>query len=273
MTVKNLANVSFNDIISCFLAAFKNYYVPMPTDIIFYKERWQAAKVDFNLSYGMFDGDKLVGFIIHAIDKRNDILTAYNTGTGVIPEYRGKKIVQLIYNYALNDLAKNGINKSTLEVITKNEKAIRAYKSIGFKVCKNYKCFSGKITIENDESIQLKKMDLKNVDWNSLPNQQSYSWDNQKETLLRGNFNFYYVLHNNTPESYFIIKNNDTYLAQFDVLNENNIGWNRLFIAMNQVSNTVRTNNVADNLKNKLHSLKEFGLKNTVDQYEMELTF
>ena len=92
MTVRNLANISFDELLSCFLAAFENYYVQMPTDKSYYKERWRLAKVDYNYSYGMFDKNKLVGFIIHAIDKRNGTLIAFNTGTGVLPSYRGKRL-------------------------------------------------------------------------------------------------------------------------------------------------------------------------------------
>ncbi len=81
LTVKDLRNIDFDELMDCFLIAFENYFVKMPTDRNYYKERWRIAKVNFKLSYGMFDGEKLVGFIINAIDKRNGDLTAFNTGT------------------------------------------------------------------------------------------------------------------------------------------------------------------------------------------------
>ena len=103
MIVKHLGHTDFNTIMACFLSAFENYFVKMPTDPKYYKQRWKAAKVNFNLSYGMFDNDKLVGFIINAIDERYGEYIAFNTGTGVIPEYRGQKIVKSIYlNRILN---------------------------------------------------------------------------------------------------------------------------------------------------------------------------
>ena len=132
MTVKNLSDISIDELLDSFLSAFENYFVKMPSDRNYYVERWKAAKVDFNFSYGMMDKGKIIGFIIHAIDKRAGILTAFNTGTGVIPAYRGKRIVKSIYEYALEDLWQNGIEKSTFEVITKNNVAIRSYESVGF---------------------------------------------------------------------------------------------------------------------------------------------
>jgi len=271
MTIKNLSNTSFDALLDCFLLDFENYYVKMPTDRNHYKKRWKAAKVDFNLSYGMFDKEKLVGFIIHAVDKRNGVLIAYNTGTGVIPEYRGKRIVKSIYEYALKDLEHNGIEKSTLEVITENKIAIRAYKSIGFEICKRYKCYFGNIKIESDDECELKEMALQNIDWKKLPNQQFYSWDFQKETILEGNYTFYQILNNKEPESFFIINTEKQFLAQFDLLNTENKGWKRLFLAIKQVLDPFRINNVDDRLKDKIDNLSLFGLENSVDQYEMEL--
>ncbi|GAA4271803.1 GNAT family N-acetyltransferase [Aquimarina gracilis] len=272
MTVKKLSNVPFDELLSCFLLAFENYYVKMPTDKNYYEQRWKAAKVDFNLSYGMFDEEKLVGFIIHAVDYRNGILTAFNTGTGVIPKYRGKRIVKSIYDYALRDLKQNSIEKSTLEVITKNEIAIRAYKSIGFDISKEYKCFNGVIKIENPHQVELKEVDLKNIVWKNLPNQELYSWDNQKETILEGTYKFYHVINNEVSESFFIVNTNAHYLAQFGLLQNKNGGWDRLFSAIKEKSSKIKINNVDERLKEKIDYLTSIGLENPIDQYEMELS-
>ena len=196
MTVQNLSDISFDELLNCFLKAFENYYVKMPTDRNYYKERWKAAKVDFKFSYGMFDKGKLIGFIIHAIDKRDGTLTAFNTGTGVLPEYRRKRIINSIYEYALRDFEQYGIEKITLEVITENKIAIRSYETIGFEIYKNFKCFSGPIKLEKIEQFELKKIDTNSVKWGDLPNQQFYSWDNQKESLLKGDYNYFQVLNN-----------------------------------------------------------------------------
>ena len=271
MFVKNLSNISLDIIIDCFLKAFDNYFVKMPIDKGYYKLRWKAAKVDFKFSYGMFDGEKLVAFIIHAIDIRNGKLTAFNTGTGVIPEYRGKRIVKSVYEHALKDLSENDIEKSVLEVIVKNEIAISLYKGIGFKICKEYKCFKGNIKIDSSFPFELREINLKDVNWSSLPNQQLYSWDNQQESVLEGSYRFFQVLHNEKPESFFVINPDQNYLAQFDLLTEEKDGWERLFTAIRNISESIKVNNVDVRLNEKLDNLILFGLDNAVDQFEMEL--
>jgi len=271
MIVKNLSSVSFEEVLDCFLVAFYNYYVKMPTDSGYYKQRWKAAKVDFNFSYGMFDEGKLVGFIIHAVDRRFGKLMAFNTGTGVIPSYRGKKIVKSIYDYALKDLHQNGIEKSTLEVIRENEAAVRSYKSVGFEICKKYECYAGDIKIDDPDPFELKEIAIKDINWEALPNQQSYSWDFQKETVLEGKYTFFHVLKDKVPESFFIINPQNLYLAQFDLLNTDNKGWKRLFSAIRSISGTIKVINIDDRFKDKIEQLGLIGLENTVNQYELEL--
>lgn len=271
LKIKDLGNIDFDELMDCFLMAFENYFVKMPTDRNYYRERWKNAKVDFKLSYGMFDQEKLVGFIIHAVDNRNGALTAFNTGTGVIPEYRGLKIVQSIYEYALPDLKRNGVLNCSLEVITKNEKAIRSYQSIGFEIIKKYRCYHGIIDLENGDSVELEEISCNKIDWENLPGNAYYSWDNQKESIQGGNFRFFQVLNQNLPESFFAINSDTGLLAQFDLLNGENNGWNRLFIGIKQISGTIKINNVDDRLTKKNDYLNSIGLVNSVDQYEMKL--
>jgi ribosomal protein S18 acetylase RimI-like enzyme len=270
MTVRTLEKVAFKSIIDCFLISFENYFVEMPTDLEYYKERWDNAKVRFDLSYGMFDDEKLVGFIINGIDKRNGDVIAFNTGTGVIPEYRGKKIVKSIYEYALKDSKQNNITKCSLEVIKENVIAIKSYESIGFKKCKNYKCFKGKIHIEDKGSIELNEVDYNQFDTINL-NQEYYSWDNHKNSIKDGNYRYFQVLKDQIPESYFVINPVNGYLAQFDLLNQNKSGWCHLFLGIQSICETIKINNVDETLLDKLNYLNTIDLDNIVDQYEMEL--
>ncbi|RKN81395.1 GNAT family N-acetyltransferase [Ulvibacterium marinum] len=271
MIAKNLGNTDFELVLESFLLAFQDYFVTVPTDGNYYKERWKAAKVDFNFSYGMFDGEKLVGFVIHAIDHRNGKLTAFNTGTGVIPDYRGRKITRSIYEYAFADLKRIGVTNCVLEVIIKNKKAIRSYTGIGFKTYRTYQCFKGIINPKNIETVALTEVELEKVDWANLPNQGFYSWDHQKESILRSNYKFFHVVTDTIPESFFIIHPNTGYLVQFDVLKENKDAWNRLFSGTHRISSTLKVNNVDERLTDKLVQLRAIGLVNTIDQFEMRM--
>jgi len=269
MIVRHLGHTDFNTIMVCFLSAFENYFVKMPTDYNYYKQRWKAAKVNFNLSYGMFDDDKLVGFIINAIDERQGEHIAFNTGTGVIPEYRGRKIVKAIYEHAIPNLRNNGITKSVLEVIIENHKAIKAYEGVGFEICKTYKCFGGEL-LATESQVRVEETPFHKVSWERMPNQDKYSWDFHYKCLKDGNSRYYNVYSDNKVESFFAI-NPDGTINQLEVLNAKKENWERLLSAVQSISNQVRIINVDDRLVVKLAALENAGLKNTVNQYEMEL--
>ncbi|EDP72486.1 acetyltransferase, GNAT family protein [Flavobacteriales bacterium ALC-1] len=271
MIVSHLGDTDFETIMDCFLLSFENYFVQMPTDHEFYQERWKAAGVRYDLSYGMFDEDKLVGFIINAIDRRQGHLTAYNSGTGVIPEYRGQRIVKAIYDYAIPDLIKNGTTKCQLEVITENDKAIKSYEGIGFKKCKHYKCFKGELSTEGENDFILNKVSYDDMSWENLSNQDLYSWDNQKESLAKGDYDYYHVLKANQLQSYFIMNTESGYVAQFEVIEDSSINWQILFSAIQSINKNIRVNNVDERLTNKIKALKSVGIENTVNQFEMEL--
>ncbi|AUP77390.1 GNAT family N-acetyltransferase [Flavivirga eckloniae] len=272
MEVKPLDHIEFSKLMACFLKAFENYFVKMPTDHQFYKERWKMAKVRLDLSYGMFDNETLVGFIINAIDERYGELIAFNTGTGVLPQYRGQRIINTIYKHAIPELKSKGIFKCTLEVIKENTIAIKTYERIGFKITKNYKCYSGSLGIKDGVSnFELKQVDASYFTWGEL-HQDTYSWDNHINTIARGNYHFYSVLADGKPESYFIINPENGYIAQFNVLNDSPKNWDRLFEAISNVSNAIKINNVDEQLTSKVNALNIAGLQNTVDQYEMSFS-
>lgn len=270
MIVKPLNTISFDTLVDCFLKAFENYFVPMPTDKNYYKQRWQAAKVNYELSFGMFDDDKLIGFIIHAIDKRGKRYIAFNTGTGVIPEYRGQGIVNRIYEYALPILESEGITHSVLEVISENVRAIKAYEKVGFSICKNFPCFKG--TLSTSESpLAMQQATFNNFDWKNLPNQNCYSWDNHYNTIQNSNYHYFQYINNNKLEAYLVLNPETGYISQIDVLDKNAKTWDQLLAFVSTLSKDIRIVNVDDRLTHKIDALKRNGLENYVSQLEMEM--
>jgi GNAT superfamily N-acetyltransferase len=271
MKVKNLENIAFEKIIESFLLAFKNYYVEMPTDTGYYQERWKYANVDLKRSYGMFDDERLVGFIINAIGSRDSVLTAFNAGTGVIPEYRGKGIVRQIYKHALPELKSDGIRKCLLEVITENKFAVRAYERIGFKKTRFLKCYNGELKLP-DRAIQLIEKQLGAIDDKVLPGQNYYSWENHIKAIKNNpDYKYYELEKNNKPVSGFIINEKNGYVAQFEVFEKGSSVWNDLFFGIQTISKQIKINNVDSRLLEKVELLDSLGLKNTIDQYEMEM--
>ncbi|MEN3324943.1 GNAT family N-acetyltransferase [Mariniflexile soesokkakense] len=270
MEINNLSKTPMEVIVNCFLESFKNYYVEFPKDKDYFKQRWEMSNLNYSLSYGMFDNNELVGFILHGIENRHNHLTAFNLGTGVVPGYRGKKITKAIYEFAIPDLMFSGVTKCQLEVIKENSFAIRAYTSIGFDITKGYKCFAGEIIKKDDYLYEVKEVNIQDFNFDLTSNQKLYSWENQIESVRRGNFNAFQVMNGSQVESFFIINRENGYIPQLEVIIDTDESWNRLFSAIRSISKTIKINNVDEQLVSKIYYLEKFGLKNTIDQYEME---
>ena len=274
MQIKTLNKIDFGDLVACFNEAFAEYFVKMPTSIDYWEKRWKAARVDYSLSFGMFDDGKLVGFIVNGIDYKNELLTAFNTGTGVLPAYRGKKIVKQLYDFSIPVLVGRGIQNCALEVITKNTQAVKAYESAGFEITKTLICYSGELRDFQLSGITTKPVPFEKIPWEKLINQQFYSWDNLKKAIeiLKDEFRFFYVFEKDKEVGYFILNPNNGYLAQFEWLkNNDNHSPQKLFEGIRQINAKIRINNIDARLEAKIEAVETAGLKNTIDQYEMEL--
>ncbi len=125
---------------------FKNAFSDYPIHFKLTREHFIKKFVDkldinFSLSAGAFYSDTLAGFIFTSISQYEGEKTAYNGGTGVIPEFRGNGLVQQMFQYLLPMFMEYGIQQCILEVLINNHPAIKAYKKLGFVKTRDYKCF------------------------------------------------------------------------------------------------------------------------------------
>ncbi|NNK83731.1 MAG: GNAT family N-acetyltransferase [Flavobacteriaceae bacterium] len=273
MQVKHLASIPFKEIIDCFNISFDGYFVKMPIDASFYKNRWKVAKVDYNLSFGMFDNSQLVGFIINAIDFRNGKKIAFNTGTGVIPEYRGQKIVKAIYDYAIPILKDNKINSCSLEVITENTNAIKAYQRIGFDISKTYICFKNTFEEPFESDVNMTFINPEDFDWKFSTKEKLYSWDNQKEAVTRNaKLSYYSFSKNKDIIGYAIVDKNSGYIAQIEALSDSINDYLLILKKLTSLNLKWRINNIDKRLTEKINAFESLDFQNSVDQFEMKLS-
>lgn len=270
MIVKKLGNTSFKIIFDCFQKAFVNYFVKMPDNLEYFKNRWANEGVNFDLSFGVFDGDELIAFILHAIDEREGKLTAYNAATGIIPDYRGKKLIKHMYNKFLPILKVKNIEQSILEVICDNEKAIKAYQSVGFEIIKNYKCYRGKLSLEKTQEFRNEKIEINSETWQNL-SQTHFSWSNHKKVLSNSFVDMYFVYQNIEKIGYFVINKDKNMLHQFDVFENESKYWQILFQGINHITSSLKILNVDEEENHKIQVLENLELDNYINQYEMYL--
>lgn len=91
-TIKSLENSSFNRLFTAFNAVFQEYGIQLnPQELkIMLHRRGFVPK----LSFGAFEADKLVAFILNGIGIFNGKKTAYDTGTGTLKHVRGQGLAK-----------------------------------------------------------------------------------------------------------------------------------------------------------------------------------
>ncbi|MFP5384933.1 MAG: GNAT family N-acetyltransferase [Bacteriovoracia bacterium] len=169
MVIKNLLQTTPSEIYGAFTLAFKNYVVPIEFQEASTYRRWEEAGVDFAFSYGAFDGDQLVAFILQVPNGR----ILHNFGTGVIPSHRGRHLIEKIYERIIRE-SSDSFNSFTLEVIKENTKALNLYLKLGFKIKRELVCFKGNLFLEEeiDPDVAYEIHPLSEVD--SLPGFNTY---------------------------------------------------------------------------------------------------
>ena len=185
MTIKTLQDVAISDILKAFNEAFSDYIIKLELTEESLITKIKAENIKVEASVGAFDKGRLVGFILNGLDELEGIKTVYNGGTGVIPEYRGNRIVEKMYGYILPVLKAEGYSKHTLEVIEGNYKALRAYEKIGFKTIRTFSSFKGQVNAPGNSKIRISV--AKNLDWETAESFWNVkpSWQNSSAAIKR----------------------------------------------------------------------------------------
>jgi hypothetical protein len=245
----------------------------MPGD--FWKKRWASDRVDFRYSYGMFDEDKLVGFIINGIDFRGGVKTAFNAGTGVLPAYRGRRIVKELYTHALPEFKAQRVQSCALEVITKNENAIKAYQSVGMGITKTYKCYGGTFDIPSTSNSNIFFKKINNPKWDLYNNFNTFghAWGNsQQAIILNHNYDYHEMWQGTILKGYFIMNPKNGTIAQFEIKgNDWSAFGDVMFSKIASIQSKIKINNQDDRNRKKVAYLQKIKLSNVIDQYEMEM--
>jgi len=143
------------------------------------------------LSFGAFDGDRLVAFTFNGTGLFMDRPTAYDTGTGTLGAYRGKGLAGRIFNHAIPQLKDAGISRYLLEVLQHNESAVSLYRRLGFRVTREFNYFSEEtaslrnVAIHRDPGVTVLPVTLSEKSrmrsfWDQEP-----SWQNSFEAVER----------------------------------------------------------------------------------------
>lgn len=223
--IRQLTGFKIETIHDAFSRAFSDYVIPFDMTEAQLRYMIERRGCNLELSFGAFDGDRLVGFTLNGTGMWNGKLTAYDTGTGIIKEYRKKGIASHMFRESLPVLREHKIEQYLLEVIRSNTSAYELYKKAGFKVTRMFDFY---VSTEDRLSIRdfdlpagLKIKEIKNPDWNLLETFREFtpSWQNSIDSINR-KFEYFKiagVFEGEVPAAYGIIEKHTGDIPQLAV--------------------------------------------------------
>jgi len=158
MIINPLSNISLEKIYKTFVEAFSDYHVKFTLSFDDFLFMMNRRGMNRDLSFGAFENERLLGFTLNGIGLWNGFLTAYDTGTGIIPDYRKKGLAKRIFQESLPVLRQNNIKQYLLEVLKQNKVAYELYIKLGFEVNREF------------DYYVFKKNDIKNYAFAKCPN-------------------------------------------------------------------------------------------------------
>lgn len=276
MTVKTLADIDIPQIAAAINQSFSDYIVPFQLNAEQLQYKIIQEDVNLDLSVGVFDGDALVGLMLHGLRKNNDNLVAYNAATGVIPTYRGKGLVGKMYDFLVPKIQELQVQKMVLEVIEGNEPAIKAYEKMGYSISRKLVCFSGTANVDDaPKEISVKEaVEFQWNKWLSFWDIQP-SWQNAVQSLENSKAicKVLEAFLDGEPVGYLIYNANSKKVNQFAVspsYRQKGIA-TALFSHLQQILDSeMYVYNIDGASAACISFLKTLGLKEKVNQFEME---
>jgi ribosomal protein S18 acetylase RimI-like enzyme len=283
MYYKALKDERYNTLYTAFTKAFSDYQVNINLSPEAFQRMLKRRGYSPEFSYGAYDNDELIGFILNGIRKWNNKITAYDTGTGVIATYRKRGVTTKLFSHIKEILLQNQVEQYLLEVIQSNNVAADLYLKQGFQITREFICYQAeKIEINKVKSceaiISSGQFDIVNWDqlesfWDFMP-----SWQNSVDSVICAKDSLHMTIARleNNVVGYGIIDMNTGDIPQLAVKRKfRNMGIGHV-ILKNLVgctkSNHIRFINVEDSCETLNKFLRNNGLKEITKQYEMVMS-
>ena len=273
MKIKSLEGIGYDVILKAFNHSFSDYFIPVKVTQSQFTTKLKTHNIDLSISVGAFEGDKLVGFILHGKVPYSDRSVAYNLGTGVIPEFRGQNLTASMYEYITPHI--KSCDKVQLEVMTQNTAAINSYKNSGFTIKRDLLCFRGSppSMVENTyctyEELKVFDWELLQSFWTSVPTIQNSPAIVENRLKELTSFGAYM---DSKLVGYIIFNSKEKSILQLAVKPDyRGMGIGRSLLAKTNHLEEITILNIDKEDANTICFLMNLGLNVFIEQYEMEL--
>lgn len=270
-----LTAADFHQLYECFLDAFSDYQISLQMTEEQFEQRVKRDGVELELSAGAFDNERMIGFYMNGRGMWHGQATAYDAGTGVVPDHRRRGVAIDLFEFIAPQLKDRAIKQYLLEVITSNERAVALYRKLGFAETRTLAALRSKEAVKTAgdvEGVSIRQMDEPNWDvfcayWDGEP-----SWQNSMDAVerIRNQCEIVGAFVDETCVGYGIVFKPSGILMQLAVAQEfRRRGIGRRILAALSGEKVLKTNNVDEKLRGTLEFYKACGFEVILMQFEM----
>ena len=134
LEIRRLSTCSFDDAVKIWNEGFQGYFVDMTLSLDRYLSRLLREGLSPEFSLMAFCDGTPAGFLLNGIRTNSGPKVAWNGGTGVSPQFRGRGVGKALMRATVELYRELGIQVATLEAVRENESAISLYRQFGYEV-------------------------------------------------------------------------------------------------------------------------------------------
>ena len=143
MIIKKLSQCTLDEVLTAWNDGFEGYLVPIKLNLDVFLARLVGEGLSPDQSIVVFDENKPVGILLNGFRTIDGEKIAWNGGTGVATDYRGKGVSRALMDETLAIYEQENVEIATLEVIKENERAIKLYEKYGYEISDRLLFISG----------------------------------------------------------------------------------------------------------------------------------
>src|SRR5688572_23745134 len=189
LSCRFLTATEFKSIHKTFVSAFSDYVVKFELTERQFQNHVTLNAVDLEKSVGcMIDGE-LAGVSLNGFGVWEGRRTVYDAGTGVLPQYRRRGVSRAMFEWMIPMFTGEGYQQFLLEVIRRNEPAVKLYEQLGFRTTRELLLLESErpVTMDHPVSDDIEMRESNGHEtipftlfWDGRP-----SWQNSVEAVER----------------------------------------------------------------------------------------
>lgn len=140
MIFKKMSELSAEDMVALWNKGFEGYFLNSTLNLDKFLSRTVNEGLSLEHSLVGYENSDPIGFVMNGFRVIEGKRVAWNGGTGIATEHRGRGIGKKLMERNLQLYREQGVDIALLEAIIQNKAAIKLYQSVGYRITEQLIC-------------------------------------------------------------------------------------------------------------------------------------